>query len=104
MRMRICEKVLDCVVSEIPDFHYYVVADSDGCLWRCQREDLRRLVKRKRPKPAAPDRVMVAAAVFGGLLGETGERNVASWSKETLCQTIADAFTIADALIAEGAK
>lgn len=67
--------------------------------------DLRRLVKRKRPKPAAPDRVMVAAAVLGGLVDEK-QRSlyVQAWGNERIRQTIADAFTIADALIAEGAK
>lgn len=57
---------------------------------------LRRLVKRKRPKPAAPDRVMVAAVLM--------EHVRHYYPTLDRIETIRKALEIADALIAEGAK
>ena len=61
------------------------------------RSQLRRLVKRKRAKPAAPDRVMVAATVLSGLISRSPQSDHAKLM-------IPEALRLADALIAEGAK
>lgn len=66
--------------------------------------DLRRLVKRKRPKPVAPERAMVAATLLAGVFDNESTPDITKWDQEWLSGAIRTAYALADRIIAEGAK
>lgn len=79
----------------------------DSYTWATAK-DLRRLVKRKRAK--SPDRVMVAAQLMAGMLANPGgpiqadQQGGWRWTDCSLDGCVELVMSIADALIAEGAK
>lgn len=96
-------------VKEYGEFPIHIRFSDGKSEWMASIQ-LRRLVKRKRPKPTAPDRAMMAARLLAGMLAnpsgpiQGNEQNgwdYVNCSAESLSQV---ALELADALIAEGAK